>query len=236
MQPLLPPDDLEALRRFRATLSEPRFARYLASAGGSPELAVLLYRWNTELSKSLYGSLQMWEVALRNRLNAFLCWRYHADWPFDDVRCLRQMTRADYGKVKAATQRQRKRRKLVSIPTDVVVAELSASFWVSLLSRSYDTPFVWRNNLARIFPGAPGITRAAAHQSCARQLELRNRIAHHEPIHHLPLEELRRDLFALIDAMCPVAHAYVDTACTFNAVRADKPALIVKGGAGSGAG
>src|SRR5258708_33902992 len=78
---LLRPDNPDALKMFRATLSEARFARYLTACAGDQAQAVLLYHWNTELSKSLYGSLQMWEVALRNRLNAFLCWKNMARWP-----------------------------------------------------------------------------------------------------------------------------------------------------------
>ena len=43
------------------------------------------------------------------------------------------------------------------------------------------------------------------------------------PIYHLVLEDLRRDLFRLIAAMCPVAHTYFGATCTFDKVRAEKP-------------
>jgi hypothetical protein len=130
---------------------------------------------------------------------------------------------ASTAKVNEAIERQRQRRGIVSVPTDVIVADLSAGFWVSLLGKSYDIPFVWRKNLARIFPGEEGITREIAAQLCDGPLDLRNRVAHHEPIYHLPLEDLRRDLFRLIRAMCPVAHTYAGATCTFDQVCAKKP-------------
>jgi hypothetical protein len=58
-------------------------------------------------------------------------------------------------------------------------------FGVSLLNKSYDVPFVWRHNLSRIFPGEKALTRDEASRLCDGRLDLRNLVAHHEPIYHV---------------------------------------------------
>ena len=76
----------------------------------------------------------------------------------------------------------------IKVTTDAIVADLSAGFWGSLLTRRYDVRFTWRYNLGRIFPNAAGLTRGAVWPICDGLLDLRNRVAHHKPIFHLPLE------------------------------------------------
>ena len=61
--------------------------------------------------------------------------------------------------------------------------------------------------------------------STANLLNLRNRLAHHEPIYHLPLVDLRNDLSRLLTAMCPAAVRYASTACTLNQVLELRPAM-----------
>jgi hypothetical protein len=98
------------------------------------------------------------------------------------------------------------------------MADLSAGFWGSLLTKSYDIPFSGHYNLARIFPNLPRPDRAAIAAQCAGLLKLRNRVAHHEPVFHLDLPVLRQDLAALTAGMCSSVAAYVGVACTFEAV------------------
>jgi Abi-like protein len=216
-------DNEEKIKSFRSTVSEPRFARYLTETKGDQAAAINLYHWNTELCKSFYTSLQMWEVALRNRLNTFLCWKFNSRWPYDSQRAIRQMTLNDRRKVEESITRQRQLRGIQSVPTDAVVADLSAGFWVSLLNKSYDVPFVWRHNLSRIFPGEKTITRDEASRLCDGLLDLRNRVAHHEPIYHLPLTDRRNELSRLLAAMCPTTNGYVAASCTFLTIWNDPP-------------
>ncbi len=123
----------------RGALSEPRFARYLHASDGNISAALRLYLWNSKLSESLYIPLQMWEVALRNKLHTFLCWKFSLDWPRDE-RALRQLTRFDRRRVHEAIERQRQRRNFTSISTDAIVADLSAGFWVALFNQDYEVP------------------------------------------------------------------------------------------------
>jgi len=67
-----------------------------------------------------------------------------------------------------------------------VVAALSFGFWVSLLSGGHGWNYemtLWRPGLRKAFPEYRG-TRARLHNKLNTVRLFRNRIAHHEPVHH----------------------------------------------------
>src|SRR5262249_25127224 len=134
-------------------------------------------------------------------------------------------TSNDRRKLEESITRQRQLRGIQTVPTDAIVADLSAGFWVSLLNKSYDVPFAWRYNLVRIFPGEKSMTRTEASDLCDGLLDLRNRVAHHDPIYHLPLTDRRNHLSRLLTAMCTTTNAYVAASCTFSVVWTAKPKL-----------
>ena len=201
---------------FGETLSGARFEKYLVAAGGNQERAICIYMSNAKLSMSLYLGVQIWEVALRNRLNDFLCWKFGYDWPFEEVRALRSFNRTDERRVREVVKQQRRRRVAGTVTTNHIVANLSCGFWVSLLTSGYEIPFVWRNNRPRIFRNNHQMSRQDAAVKCASILELRNRICHHEPIFHLNLVERHQYLQALIAAMCLTHSSYFDNSCNFS--------------------
>lgn len=205
------------------SLSSPRFARYISSAGGDDLRAIGLYHWNARLSQSLYIYLQAWEICFRNRMNEFLCWKYSRNWPYDERRAQRQLTRMDDTRLKEARKRQEKTRGISPAPLPAIVADLSAGFWVSQLSKSYEVPYAWRHNLSRIFPHDRALDARAAWAICDELLSLRNRIAHHEPIFYLPLEQRHRDLQRIVASMCPGTHAFAEASCTFIGVWNTRP-------------
>lgn len=199
-------------------LSRERFARYLQEARGDEAEAVALYCWNMRVAQSLYIYLQCWEIALRNRLNAFLSWKYGANWPYDERRFGRNLTKNDERRLAETRSRQERERNTGTAPTAVIVADLSAGFWVSMLSKRYDVPYVWRNNLPRVFPQDRGLDRETAWAKSDAILRLRNRVAHHEPVFHLPLFELYEDLQRLVGAMCPATQRFAEASCNFRDV------------------
>jgi len=212
----------ENIKAFRDSISEARFARYFQAANGNDVVAIEYYHWNSLLSQSLYLPLQTWEITLRNKLNRFLIWKYNAAWPYDQ-RALRAFTRNENRRLSETKDRLGGPRRASQIPTDSIVADLSAGFWVSLLTKSYDVTFAWRYNLTRIFPHDPRIDRRLASATCDQLLDLRNRVAHHEPIMHLDLVEMRDCLSVMIDGMCSATQAYTESACTFKKVWGAKP-------------
>jgi hypothetical protein len=208
----------------RGTLSEARFARYLSESNGDQLLALSLYHWNAKLSQCLYFPVQIWEIALRNKMNVFLGRKYtNPKWMYDEARAVRQLTKSDQKRLTKVIERQKTDRKLAQPTPDMIVADLSAGFWVSQLTQSYDTPYAWRYNITKVFPHDPSLTRSVASTMCDRVLDVRNRIAHHEPVYHLPLDEIRDDLDQLIAGMCPGANEYAMGMCDFPTVWAARP-------------
>lgn len=204
------------------TISKPRLKRYLSAAGGDKMTALALYHWNTELSQAMYLPIQIWEIALRNRLNTFLERKYGAEWPYDTKVAVRQLTAPDAEKLVAAIRRQQRKRRAKYVPTGAIVADLSAGFWVSLLSDSYEIPYGWKTSISRVFAyGA--IDRATAHGLCVRVLDIRNRIAHHEAIYDLPLSDYRADAERLIRGLCQGSHRYLAGKCELAAALAKSP-------------
>lgn len=158
------------------SLSKERFAPYVTAQQGDRLRALKLYEANTLLSEALYGSLQGLEVTLRNAIHAKLSSELgRSDW--FDTPILQQYERQKVGEVKA---RLAGRNPLAAVPPGQVVATLTFGFWASLTNKSYHRP-LWRPYLAHVFAnGSPGNDEV---RDALRALaELRNRIAHHEPI------------------------------------------------------
>lgn len=215
--------DPKVLTDLKETISAPRLEKYQRIAKGDEKRAILLYQWNAQLSQSLYTYIQGWEVGLRNRINSFLCWKYNGEWHYDEKRAIRQMTGPDKRRVWESRERQEQSRGANRPPLSAVVADLSAGFWVSQLSKSYDVPYVWRYNLQRIFPNDKTLDRHAAWSICDDVLTLRNRIAHHEPILHLDLDQRHRDLQRVVYAMCSSKYEFCEEICTFREVWSHMP-------------
>ena len=208
----------------RKTLSDQRLTKYSSACGGDSRKALDLYYWNSQLSECLYMPLQAWELALRNKLNLFFCWKFGTNWPFNE-KGTRQLKRNELAKVQDAVERQTINRGATGLSVGSVVADLSPGFWVALLSKRYAVPFVWaRNgNLRRIFPHEPDIEQQDASDICNNLLDLRNRIAHHEPVFHLPLAARRKEIDRLLLAMCPGSHGFANIACRFPRIWDAKP-------------
>ena len=207
------------------SLSQARFARYLASAGGDEASAIALYEWNTLMAQSLYVYLQCWEITYRNKLDSFLRWKFGPAWP-EAQRALRSLTRDENRRLTETKQRQSQQRKQNTVSTDAIVADLSAGFWVALLSSSYKVPYSWQHNLRRVFPHDVALDRATAHSFSSTILKLRNRIAHHEPIYELHLSQIYSELQRLVSAMCGDTDKFARANCKFSVIAQTRPACL----------
>jgi hypothetical protein len=216
-------NDPSLVAAFKKTLSAPRFASYLRAAENNDMLAAKLYQWNSIASRSLYIYLQSWEICLRNRVNDFLCWKYNSVWPYDADRAVRNLKSHDKRKLFEAIERQRTERNIRQPSTSMVVADLSAGFWVSQMN--YDGTYGWKHNLKRIFPNDSELDQKAAWAICDRLLTLRNRVAHHEPIFRLPLDERHDELRRIVRAMCAGSSAFAESNCTFREAWEQRPKI-----------
>lgn len=165
-------------------LSKDRFATYVQAARNDRVKALEHYEVNTLFSEALYGPLQTLEVALRNAINSTLS----AEMGRDDWYDLTWLGVKEANKVSEAKNRLVPRfapapttpTSAVVIPSGQVVATLSFGFWVSLLTKFYHRS-LWRPHLHKAFPnGNP--TNDEVRDTLRNLSDLRNRIAHHEPI------------------------------------------------------
>lgn len=178
-------------RRFRELLSAERLGSYVAAVGGDLEEAFALYEWNIEASAAALSLTAMVEVVVCNALDAQMRqWarsRGGSDW-------LSSAPLDHRGQSDIHKARQRAARAGRHVTHGHVVAELNLGFWRYLVSRRYYTS-LWVPSRRYAFPGlsSPVDARRRRVESDLEQLLfLRNRAAHHEPIH-------RRDLGADVD-------------------------------------
>lgn len=172
--------------RISVALSSERFAPYLDATGGSCTAATRLYEWNLAASGALYEALGIVEVVVRNALDTQLVTSHGSlpgCWYDDPLHRLSGHARDDID-----TARRRVRRLRYHETPGRIVAELNFGFWKFLLTKRYEAT-LWTPYLRHAFPNLLPRRRATVYESLDVLHTIRNRIAHHEPIH-------RRDLVA----------------------------------------
>ena len=195
-----------ALETLVEDISPARFSTYLEASGGDREEAIRLYMWNASVSAAFYFPLQALEITLRNAMHRRLSEKYGAEWYDNPAACLQEN---HCQRLEHAAQILRQKGHAITPPR--VVSELSFGFWVSLLSRGYDSR-LWHPALHKAFPHAPTIARTQAHTPLRRLQGLRNRIAHHEPIFSQSRYRLRErygDTLRIIGWISPVQRNWV---------------------------
>lgn len=175
-------------------LSQARLAPYkLAVAGGKLDAALELYVWNLSAAMAMFETIHYFEVGLRNTMHEALeAWARRLGatdpWYRDPLVPLDPGSRA---KIRQAIGRATDHGARPERPGGVV-AELTFGFWWSLLAANYNRT-LWQPCLRTAFPGA---RRQKLHDALDHIRILRNRIAHHEPIH---TRDLLADYLVLVD-------------------------------------
>lgn len=93
-------------------------------------------------------------------------------------------------------------------------------FWRFLLASRYERT-LWRTCLYKAFPGQG--RRSAVSDKLSGLHQLRNRIAHHEPVHNRPLVALHADALQLAVWVCPTTGTWITAQSAVIAVLARKP-------------
>ncbi|QBI55763.1 hypothetical protein [Streptomonospora litoralis] len=181
-----------------STYSSPRLAPYLQHCDGEAAQAVNLYNWNVMVSAAFYGPLHTLELALRNAVHDRLSAHFGQDHWWKDATLHHPMTAM-------VDQARRRCRERLQRPTtsDDVVTELNFGFWVGLLAQKYDR-HLWVPALHRAFPHFRA-KRRQLHVELETLRLLRNRIMHHEPIHHRHLAADHATLYRVISYINPDA-------------------------------
>ena len=99
--------------------------------------------------------------------------------------------------------------------TDDIVAKLSFEFWISMLGPQHDGE--WQTSLRSVFRHLdPQASRKKLRAEALEIGNLRNRIAHHEPILHLAdLKERYERIIGLIRCRCPITARWARDHATF---------------------
>ena len=183
---------------FKASLSPERFSRYLEWAGDNEEYALKLYALNMRVAEAFYPALQTLEITLRNSIHATLSEAFNNEYWFDQKGLLKRMQIAQLKKTK---------KNIGSSPSSgEIVANLSLGFWTALLHKQYID--LWRKYLNRIAKGK-GVTKKQIEGPLESIRRLRNRIAHHEPILHMELPELHKDIITVTGYLEPEAAKWI---------------------------
>lgn len=222
-------------------LSAPRLSVYLDAAGGDRERALALYEWNTSVAAAFHHDLAHLEVGLRNAYDQALCRGARpgqVHWVFESARHFPpQMHKSANGRrydanaksraliedaVKQATPRSRGAAGGdVRLPASgKVIAELSFGFWRYLSSRRQAEP-LWVPYLHTAF--RPGTSRHDVDGPVGRLHDLRNRVAHHEPLLATNLVARCADVLTVASLLSDELATYIGANSTCSRLVADRP-------------
>ncbi|GAA1683473.1 hypothetical protein ACFTSF_28915 [Kribbella sp. NPDC056951] len=201
-------------------LSEARLGPYLLATDGSLTGAHHLYHWNAQVSAAFQEVLHYVEVGLRNAMDGQLAsWAtaLGAELPwYRDLRV--PLTPPTRRKVEVA--RSNAARGGQSELHGKVVAELMLGFWWSLLSDEYNRR-LWQPCLQHAFDGP--VRRARLHSELNELRRLRNRIAHHEPIHGWDLAAEHARVLDVAGRISPRLSERIETVSRVPAVLLERP-------------
>ncbi|USX48009.1 Abi family protein [Dietzia kunjamensis] len=182
-------------------VSPDRYGSYLGAAGQDAELARRLYVWDRDVATAVLADIAIVEVALRNAMHRVLSQQYGPRW-YESI----DLDERSQRQISGAWDQVNKARKLD--PTNPktpgrLVAGCSFGVWVNLLDtgghagkqprrKHVDYEQMWRTCLHTAFPGGRAeaslvgnqFTRSWTHSVAKTVNVLRNRVAHHEPVHN----------------------------------------------------
>lgn len=197
----------------RERLTPQRLTSYETASQGDLASALALYDWNSRVSAALFEVIGHLEIAVRNAMAAQLLdlqrgrgWRrpwYRTGRKVFGDRDIEDLDRAINRATRAGVPEQHGK----------VVAELNFGFWRFLTSRRHHTA-LWVPALHAAFPHLPN---GGPHQDSRERVfkrmtdvnVVRNRIAHHEPIHRRDLVEDERRILEILNWLCPHMAAWV---------------------------
>lgn len=214
------PPIINALER---SLSPERLSTYLAAAHGDHAAALRLYVWNTDISAAFYGPLQALEIVVRNAFHRELAAVYGPAW-YDNP----QVPLTPFARARIVDAKDALRRAGRPLDPGRIVAELSFGFWERLLTHgppgklNYEMA-LWRPALHRAFPNSRR-RRVDVHKPIPALRDLRNRIAHHEPIFARPLAAEYQTILEVTGWICADTRAWVVHHSTVPAVLTARPA------------
>ena len=217
----------------RDRLSPDRLRSYLEDCNDDLHRALDLYAWNARIAAAFLEDLGRLEVVLRNRFDEALTgltasagvphpWFDHREFfpGRQGERALKDIAKAKF--------RAMRNGRLPTLRSRTIV-ELSFGFWRFLCAERYLTS-LWSPALASQFPQHPTPVnsvqiRADVDVRMGRLHFLRNRIAHHKPIHRRALADDAACITELARWMCSDTYAWMSELSRASVVLAARPSV-----------
>ena len=208
-----------------AFLSEARLKPYFKN--DTFGAALTRYKWNIQLSEAMLPALHFLEVGLRNQVNALIGHYYGNNWLANKTSGLLSI---EQNKTLDDMREKFLREKRTEPTQDDYVARMSFGFWFAYFHRRFD-PLLWHKKQA--FEIAFPLLPASLRQRSYLQLQLhaikdvRNRIAHHEPIWNVSpaIIAVHKTCIDLIAAISMDAYEELQTIDRFPEIWSQQPAL-----------
>lgn len=203
-------------------LSFERLSPYFESCDGDLERSIRLYEWNSAVSGALFEVLADVEVILRNAIHTTMTeWSiskgHGPDWYDNSHGLLGSRLEKHVARARARVEEQKRQ-----VSPQRIVSELSFGFWRYLLTSKYRTtiwPILSNGAFSRVQVGYEEMFFARV----GRVHDLRNRIAHHEPIHGRRIERDLLDCLRILSAICPETADWVQQRARVEAVLENRP-------------
>lgn len=184
---------------FQGIIAPTRMSRYLQACAGDSKKAMTLYRKNLKLSQELFTVISCFEVALRNKIDQHYTGKFGTDW-LRDAASLGGMFANQNCRTTAQTVYDEVLKLNNHYSHQKLVASLGFGFWRFLFS---DHQYrAGGQDLMNIFPNKPISTPSTAYNAkyvfnrLAELNDIRNRIAHHEPICFSPPQPVKDTNYA----------------------------------------
>lgn len=170
---------------FEQALSIPRTQRYLTSCNRNKMKAMTLYRYNMQLSHELFSVISVLEVSLRNAFDYEMRRNFGNNWLIDAILptgrlCINSSTRT----TQAIIQRALNKLDISRRTQDNLIPNLEFGVWHHMFARPQNAAF--GHKTVNVFPVMQQQNPNLTYQDLFNQLtvvnELRNRLAHHEPV------------------------------------------------------
>lgn len=203
-------------------MSAPRFATYLAEKAGDKEAALELYLWNLRLSAAFFVPLQICEVSVRNSIVSGIEKTYGQNWPWE------RSFEISLRDPQTGYSPRQDLAGLRGLPTaGKIVADLKFVFWEKMLTHGHDGA-IWNAHFRTVFPNSDAqksvqILRREGYDNLERIRDLRNRIAHHEPIFRRNIHGEYDRIKRVISWTDLTAAAWVDKVQSVTALNAQRP-------------
>ncbi|MES4905752.1 MULTISPECIES: hypothetical protein [unclassified Streptomyces] len=180
------------------------------------------YAWEAEIASAFVPLLRHLERTLRHAMAKQLTARFgRADWWDHPEIDLHHVSR---GKITAVQKKLARNRRRV-LTAEAVQHELTLGFWVALLGpgNDYETR-LWRPTLRHAFPSYRG-ARKPLYKDLDELRELRNQVAHHEPIGSRTLAADRESAYRILGYLSADVHDWALAEDRIPQVLAERPTL-----------